>query len=503
MMTKEPARSSEYALEDAGQLTFSSILAALSYALDLTEGASPGHALRSCLVGMRIGRAMGLTEDQLCDLYYALLLKDAGCSSNATRMYQIVGGDEIRAKAFSKTIDYERLEWKQIRFLLRHVHSKEKAAVRLKAIGTMLKHSSENAKLLIRLRCEQGATVVRDLGLGQGTAEAIYNLDEHWNGAGYPNHLTGVAIPMLARIASLSQTVEVFYSDYGPASALDTIQRRSGRWFDPEVVRAAVPLMRTGTLWEGIGREDLREYVALLEPRSHSMAAEPATINSICVAFAGVIDAKSHSTYMHSTEVARIAVEIGLCLNLQQTQLTMLHRAGLLHDIGKLSVPNSILDKPGKLTGDEWSCIQQHPRYTYEILSRVPTFGEIAELAAAHHEKLDGSGYYRGLKADQLSAMQRILTVADMYEALSAARPYRGPMSPEDVLNILRKDAPRAIDADCLAALESILREKVAEPTPGSTAVPEPRERIPNLAGMLESLGDQIHTAQAEGTAAA
>ncbi len=481
-------------MAEAGQLTFSRLLAALSFALDLTEGASPGHALRSCLVGMRIGAAMGLTDEQRCDLYYALLLKDAGCSSNATRLHQIVGGDEIRAKALTKTIDYERVEWKQIRFLLRNVHAKEKTGARLKAISSMLKHSGENARMLISLRCEQGAAVVRDLGLGKGTAEAIYNLDEHWNGAGYPDHLAGEAIPLLARIVSLAQTAEVFHSEYGAVVALDTIQRRSGRWFDPAVVRAAVPLMRTGALWEGSGREDLKEYVAGLEPRARSVAAEPAVINNICAAFAGVIDAKSHSTYRHSTEVARIAGEIGLWLGLPQAELTMLHRAGLLHDIGKLSVPNSILDKPGKLTAEEWECVKQHPRYTFEILSRVPTFSEIAKIAATHHEKLDGTGYYRGLTGDQLSQMQRILTVADMYEALSAARPYRGPMAPEDVLAILRKDVPHALDASCVAALEEMVEAKPLEAGEGrpvdANGRPIERRRTSNLDGILQNLGE-------------
>jgi HD-GYP domain-containing protein (c-di-GMP phosphodiesterase class II) len=498
-MSLSPRSRGNVSLDDGMPLTFSSLIAALSFALDLTEGASPGHALRSCLVGMRIGKVMGLSEAQLCDLYYSLLLKDAGCSSNATRLHQIVGGDEIRAKALTKTIDYERLEWKQIRFLLRNVHARQTAGARLKAIGSMLKHSSENAEVLIRLRCEQGAAVVRDLGLGQGTAEAIYNLDEHWNGAGYPDRLAGEAIPLLARIVSLAQTLEVFHSEYGPAAALDTIQRRSGRWFDPEVVRAAVSLIRSDAMWAGIGDANLRESLALLEPRSRSVQAEPAIINSICSAFAGVIDAKSHSTFMHSTGVARIAVDIGLCLGVPQDELTMLHRAGLLHDIGKLSVPNSILDKPGKLTAEEWHCVKQHPRFTFEILSRVPTFAGIAEIAATHHEKLDGSGYYRGLRGEQLSQMSRILTVADMYEALTAARPYRAPMTQEDVLNILRRDVPHAIDATCFAALESMVGEKA--PAPALEPVTVQRESIPNLAGMRESLGDAVFAGTAQASA--
>ncbi len=328
--------------------------------------------------------------------------------------------------------------------------------------------------------------VVRELGLGQGTADAIYNMDEHWNGMGYPDRLAGETIPLLARILSLAQTLEVFHSQYGEAAATDVIQRRSGRWFDPEVVRATVMLIRKGEMWNGLSDADLRQALSELEPVSHAMRAGPETIDSICGAFAKVVDAKSHSTYMHSAEVSRIAVEIGQQLNLKANELTMLRRAGLLHDIGKLSVPNSILDKPGKLTAEEWGCIKNHPRYTYEILSRIPNFEGIAGISASHHEKLDGSGYYRGMKAEDLSQMARILTVADMYEALSANRPYRGPMTAEEVLNILRRDVPHAIDAECFAALEDLVAPKTVM-----------EERIPNLAGMLESLGGQIVMAEA------
>ncbi len=134
-----------FEVEECGALRFSSIIGALSYALDLTEGALPGHAMRSCLLGMRIGTAMGLNEADLSSLYYALLLKDAGCSSNASRMHQIVGGDEIHAKALTKTLDYERIEWKQFHFLLKHVHSQLKPGERMKAVGSLVKNSSENA----------------------------------------------------------------------------------------------------------------------------------------------------------------------------------------------------------------------------------------------------------------------------------------------------------------------------------------------------------------------
>jgi HD-GYP domain-containing protein (c-di-GMP phosphodiesterase class II) len=133
--------------------------------------------------------------------------------------------------------------------------------------------------------------------------------------------------------------------------------------------------------------------------------------------------------------------------------MKLLRRAALLHDIGKLSVPNSILEKPGKLTGEEWKVVKAHPFYTLEILNRIPGFQRLSQDAAAHHEKLDGSGYWRGWGSDQLSRYARILAVADIFDALHAKRPYRDGLPIEKVFEILRQDAPHALDLPCVEAL--------------------------------------------------
>jgi putative nucleotidyltransferase with HDIG domain len=133
--------------------------------------------------------------------------------------------------------------------------------------------------------------------------------------------------------------------------------------------------------------------------------------------------------------------------------VTFMRRAALLHDIGKLGVSNSILEKPAKLTGDEFDVIMKHPRYSYEILRRVPVFSELSEVAASHHEKLDGSGYFRGITAAQMPLTTRMLVVADIYDALAARRPYRDAMPLDQVFSILRSEAPHKLDASCVEAL--------------------------------------------------
>jgi putative nucleotidyltransferase with HDIG domain len=191
----------------------------------------------------------------------------------------------------------------------------------------------------------------------------------------------------------------------------------------------------------------------MLEPREREITMTEAMLDNICLAFAEVIDAKSPFTYRHSNGVAEAAVGIARNLGMPDREIAFIRRAALLHDIGKLSVPNTILEKPGPLTPGEWDVVKQHPSYTLEVLRRIPGFGELSEVAAAHHEKLDGSGYFRGWGAAQMNMPARILAVADIYDALAARRPYRDAMPEEAVFDILRKDAPRALDSDCVEAL--------------------------------------------------
>jgi putative nucleotidyltransferase with HDIG domain len=185
-----------------------------------------------------------------------------------------------------------------------------------------------------------------------------------------------------------------------------------------------------------------------------AIAASPERIDSICHAFAEVIDAKSHYTYSHSLGVAGAAVEIAEGLALAPQTITMVRRAALLHDIGKLAVSNAILEKPGKLSDPEWATMKKHPAYTRVILRMISGFEHLAFVAAAHHERLDGLGYPEGLSADQLPLTARIICVADVYQALSEQRPYRDALAQDVVFGIMEKDCPTRLDPECLKALK-------------------------------------------------
>jgi HD-GYP domain-containing protein (c-di-GMP phosphodiesterase class II) len=457
-----------------GDIALSEVIGALSYALDVTEGQPPGHALRSCLIGMRLAEEIGLDARLRSDLFYALLLKDAGCSANAARMAALFGADDGEAKRTSKLVDWSRplsaLVWS-----LRTVDgSLRDRAERLGAIRA----EGEVTRSLMQARCDRGAEIARMLFLSDGTAEAIRALDEHWDGRGQPAGLAGEEIPLLGRILCLAQTVEIFHAAGGVKAAWGVARRRSGRWFDPELVAAFGAIRRDREFWATLAQPDVSAW----EPAGEVVAVDESRMDRIAEAFAHVIDAKSPFTARHSERVAEIAVGIGAVMGFGALGLRDLRRAALLHDIGKLAISNRILDKPAKLTDDEFALVREHPLYSLRILERAPCFASIAWIAATHHERLDGSGYPFGLGAEKLTRSMRALAVADVYEALTAERPYREALPVGRALEIVRGESPRGLDPDAVAALETFVAapfDRPGAPQRASTSRPSNSTKSP------------------------
>lgn len=434
----------------------SEIVGALSYALDITEGQPEGHAIRSCMIGMRLGEEIGLDTNQRSSLFYALLLKDLGCSSNAAKVCYLFGADDRTVKQEFKYANTHN-PFTFLPYILRNIAPGDSLGERARRFLSIAMAGNKDARELVQIRCERGALIARDLDLSEEAVQAIRNLDEHWNGKGHPDGLRKTEIPLLARILSISQTAEVFATRYGLAAALDIVRKRRKTWFDPNLVGAFESISEDTGFWMNVLSPDANHRMAELEPQELVFLVDETMIDRICRAFSLVIDAKSPWTACHSQGVSNVAVGIGTTLGLDSNTLTNLRRAGLLHDIGKLGVSNTILDKPGKLTDREFTVLKKHPEHTLMILSRSACFAPITELAARHHEKLDGSGYHRGLDASRLTQADRILCVADMYEALAARRPYRTDLSEGEVFDIMDKQAGTKICAESVAALRTFL----------------------------------------------
>jgi putative nucleotidyltransferase with HDIG domain len=433
-------------------IRLSELVSALSHALDVTGGQPMGHAERTCLIGLRLADAVGLEPARRSSLFYSLLLKDAGCSTTAAATAEAFGSDDLQVKRESRLIDVNRPAL-SLGYLRRNVAPGAPLRQRARHLRAVIAMSNSGVSELQRMRCARGADIARGIGLDEEAAAAIAQLFEHWDGQGHPGDRAGEEISLLARIACLAQSMEVFWQQGGSAAAVDIARARRGTWYDPTLVDAVGVLERDRVFWASLAAPDVQS----VEPTDRVELADADRLDRVAEAFASIVDAKSPFTARHSAAVADIADGIAATIGLDGATRGLLRRGALLHDIGKLGVSNRILDKPGSLTSGEWGAVRRHPRLSLIILRGVPALADVARLAVMHHERLDGSGYPYGMTASELDLPARILQVADVAEALTAARPYRAALATDEVLSIMRAEAGTRLDKQAFAALEAWL----------------------------------------------
>ena len=437
------------------ELCVGEVLGALSYALDLTDGQPPGHCMRSAFIGSAIGKELGLVGDEATDLLYTLILKDLGCSSNAARICQLFLTDDLTFKH-----DY-KLTGATIRqtlaFVMKNSASNQPLAKRLKVVAGFLKDADDITQNLIETRCQQGYDIALEMGFSRDVALGIAGLDEHWDGGGHPLGAAGDDIPLYGQIALISQVIDVFNTTSGRDAALAEVRTRSRKWFNPELVKAAISVGARPAFWEDLARPDMDARLLASQRAQSKWKLCDETLDKIVNGFAKVIDAKSSFTHGHSTRVALYCDLLAEAYGFDDQHRKWLERTALLHDIGKLGISNAILDKPGGLTDDEREKIKLHPQFSEDILLRVAVFHPMAKVAVAHHERLDGRGYPNGIGADELTLDMRILTVADVFDALSAERPYRGALPLRQTYAIMEQMCDTALDRSVVAQLKEAI----------------------------------------------
>jgi HD-GYP domain-containing protein (c-di-GMP phosphodiesterase class II) len=441
----------------AREIRLAELLSALCHALDMTEGQPEGHCVRCCWIGTQIGRDIGLGDTEIWELYYALLLKDLGCSSNAARICELYLTDDLSFKHDFKQIDGSLPQ--ALRFVLAHTGLRAGLAERFRAIIHIFRNGGEIARELIETRCHRGADIARKMRFSESVALGIQNLDEHWDGSGKPTGARGEAIPIYSRIALMAQVVDVFHAANGAEAACREVRQRSGTWFDPRLSAAFHRVASEPRFWQTLCAADLEQAMFALEPARHVAVVDEDYLDDIAAAFAQVIDSKSPYTSGHSERVTLFTDMIAEAMGLSPERRRWLKRAALLHDIGKLGVSNTILDKAGKLDSEEWKAMQMHAVYTEAILSRIDAFQDLAAVAGAHHERLDGRGYPRGLRGSQILLETRIISTADVFDALTADRPYRPAMPVSKAMKIMAEGLGTATDPDCYAALARALNQ--------------------------------------------
>ena len=439
-----------------GEIRRSEVMAAFTCALDLAEGQPQGHAIRTCFIATALTREIGLDPAGCAQAYYTALLKDLGGSSNAARIHELYRVDDLAFKrAWRFVAPGSRAA---VRFTFGHAVRGARFKTWAAGLGRVLMNRSAVADEITGARSTRGAQIARELRFGEGIAEAICRLDEHWDGSGEPGGLRGAAIPLASRLALLAQTAEVFHRAAGRRIAVGEVVRRAGTWLDPELVRTFVRLAEGPRFWAQLESTAIDIRVAAMAPEE-AEEVDDDYLDAIAAAFGKVIDAKSPYTAGHSIRVAALAERLGERLGVLPTRLRRLRRAAVLHDIGKLGVSSAILEKPGELDEAELAAVRAHAGYTQAILGRIGALADLAPIAAAHHERLDGTGYPLGLQAAMIGRETRIITLCDVFDALTADRPWRAAMAVDEALAVMASDVGTALDREGFEALTAMVSD--------------------------------------------
>lgn len=449
------------------QSQLAELMCGFSHALDLAEGQPAGHAVRCAYLGMQLARAINLAQADQWELYYTLLLKDLGGSSNAAHIHDAFLSDDLRFKRKAKRFADQLPPVAQL--ALSQTGARVGLMARVRAALRAMRQGEAIVQSLTQTRGERGAEWARQLRFSDKVGRAIHALEEHWNGSGKPDRLAAQQIPLYARITLIAQVVEIFHHESGPQAAMHVLRDRRATWFDPHLVDAFERVANRPEFWTPLTAPDLIAQVIALEPAEGTLALDDDYLDEIAAVFGQIGDAKSACTSGHSARVGLYTDLIAAQCGLPIERRRWLRRAALLHDLGMLGISNALLDKAGPLNDHERAAMQLHVQHTEEILARAGAFAEWVPVVGAHHEWLDGSGYPRGLRDEAITLEARILTTADLFDAISTDRPHRPGFSIEQTLTSMRALVGVQIDPQCYTALCTAVAQLNHEVPPAAT----------------------------------
>jgi HD-GYP domain-containing protein (c-di-GMP phosphodiesterase class II) len=402
------------------------LLGALSLATDLGGGFPLETALRTAVIAARIASAAGLSSSQVRDAYYAGLLRYLGCTAYAHEEAQLAGGDDLAFLQLYADVELAK-PTHMLRRTIAGLAKGANVAKRLRSIGRFVADPGAGVKVSTA-HCELAVALAHRIGLSESVLRALAQIYERWDGRGAPSGSEGEANTPVARVTQLSQVVEVFARMHGRDAAVAETRRRRGTHFDPRLVDAFVA--DPAAVLSDLTLPSIWDRFLEAEPRPF-LPVPP--LRAVAAAFADYADLKSPYTLGHSPRVAALCVAAAP----NDDERESLELAALLHDIGRVAVPNGIWDKPGPLNAAEWERVRAHAYHTERVLAQCPALAPLADLAAGDHERCDGHGYPRRISGAALTPAMRLLAAADVFAALQEERAHRPAHSTEGAARIL------------------------------------------------------------------
>jgi response regulator RpfG family c-di-GMP phosphodiesterase/DNA-binding CsgD family transcriptional regulator len=438
------------------------IVASIALAADLSIGQSLDHVLRSCVIATRFAEHLGLAQVERDSTYWVTLFMVAGCSGTSFELSSVVGDDiSFRAEMFGLTNNFEFL-----RHVLGRVGSGRGLVARTKMRADLLRTRMRALEEAFLAHCLVSQRLAERVGLGSPVTDALAQTFARYDGKGIPKGLGGENILPAIAIAEIAHDSAWHVNHGGPDATIEAARKFSGTFYSPALVDAWCDA--AGEVLAGISEESTWDQVISSQPLGRGPLTE-AELDDALELIADFADLKSPWFAGHSRGVASLAVEAGRVAGLSEPDLVTLHRAALVHDIGRNGIPNSIWDKPGPLTDGEMERVRLHAYYTDRVLRRSDRLAALAGVASAAHERTNGNGYPRGIGGQTIPLLGRFLEPADVYQAMLEDRPHRPARSRDEAAAELRRAAIAgemdggAVDA-VLAAAGHRTRRKPAAP---------------------------------------
>ena len=420
------------------QIRLAELMAALSLATDLGKGQPLEHTLRVCLLSVRLGDALGLSEQDLREVYYLALLRHIGCNAEASVIAALFG-DELAIRKNIASLDRAN-KLQMVTAVVRTIYETHPGATLLD-LARMIAQAVITSPQVLREEyhgfCEVAQRLAARLGFAENILLALGQVFQRWDGRGVGvGEIQGEEIAFSMRVVGLAQDVVTFHRLGGTEAATAMAWERKGKVYDPSIAERFC--QKAAHLLAGFEEEPSWEMVIASEPGPPLSLGEE-QFDSACQAIADFADIKSPYTLGHSSGVAELAAAAAYHCRLSEADIVMIRRGGWLHDVGRVGVSAGIWGKPGPLSQSEWEQVRLHPYYTERVLARPIALADLGALASLHHERLDGSGYHRGLPASMLPAAARILAAADVYHAMTELRPHRPAHTPEAAAQELQR----------------------------------------------------------------
>jgi HD-GYP domain-containing protein (c-di-GMP phosphodiesterase class II) len=416
----------------AGGVGVLELLGSMSLATDLGTGQPSGHGLRTAVIAAGLARHLGLGDDQVDVTRQVALLRFLGCTADSYETARMVGGDDLSFLAAMAPVAMGRRA-EAGRALFSQVGRDGSPLHRMRMIAGVLA-DRDGMRRSLTSHCEVAARLATRLGLRPGVVEALAHGHERWDGGGFPDGLSGEAVPVAVRVAVVARDADLLWRS-SPEDLKRVLRSRRGYAYDPGVVDA----------FEECGRDLLNEMdsadpwpAAILDPGQRVLAGPDLTM--ALAAVGDFADLKSPWTRGHCGRVAEFAVAAARSVGASIGDVELLRGAALVADIGRVGVPNGVWDRAGPLSVADWERVRMHSYLTERVFARCPPLADLGRVAAAHHERLDGSGYHRAAKAPDLDGAMRVLAAADVVAALGEPRPHRHAYSPPEIIQEIERE---------------------------------------------------------------